>query len=144
MDSTWCAKTRGGARACSAPATTSTCSASADVRPRRAGRYALAGRPGNGAQASRGARPRRHHDLPRRLDGMFAFAIWDAHARRLFAARDRLGIKPLFYSTRRGLALASTLAPFLALEGFPRTLDYEALRDYLAFQAPLAPHTFLR
>jgi asparagine synthase (glutamine-hydrolysing) len=83
-------------------------------------------------------------ELPRRLDGMFAFAIWDAHARRLFAARDRLGIKPLFYSTQRGLALASTLAPFLALEGFPRTLDYEALRDYLAFQTPLAPHTFLR
>ena len=83
-------------------------------------------------------------ELPRRLDGMFAFAIWDAQARRLFAARDRLGIKPLFYSTQRGLVLASTLAPFLALEGFPRTLDYEALRDYLAFQTPLAPHTFLR
>jgi asparagine synthase (glutamine-hydrolysing) len=78
-----------------------------------------------------------------RLDGMFAFALWDARERRLLAARDRLGIKPLFYSTHRGLALASTLAPFLALEGFPRALDYEALRDYLAFQTPLAPATFL-
>ena len=78
------------------------------------------------------------------LDGMFAFALWDARERRLFAARDRLGIKPLFYSTHRGLALASTLAPFLALEGFPRALDYEALRDYLAFQTPLAPASFLR
>jgi asparagine synthase (glutamine-hydrolysing) len=84
------------------------------------------------------------HEVARRLDGMFAFAIWDARERRLFAARDRLGIKPLFYSTQRGLTLGSTLAPFLALRGFPRTLDYEALRDYLAFQAPLAPHTFLR
>jgi asparagine synthase (glutamine-hydrolysing) len=83
-------------------------------------------------------------DVARRLDGMFAFAIWDARERRLFAARDRLGIKPLFYSTQRGLALASTLAPFLALPGFPRELDYEALRDYLAFQTPLAPHSFLR
>ncbi len=78
-----------------------------------------------------------------RLDGMFAFALWDARERTLLAARDRLGIKPLFYSTHQGLALASTLAPFLALEGFPRRLDYEALRDYLAFQTPLAPATFL-
>ena len=79
-----------------------------------------------------------------RLDGIFAFAIWDARERKLFAARDRLGIKPLFYSTHQGLALASTLAPFLALKGFPRELDYEALRDYLAFQTPLAPHSFLK
>jgi asparagine synthase (glutamine-hydrolysing) len=82
--------------------------------------------------------------IARRLDGIFAFAIWDGRNRTLFAARDRLGVKPLFYSAHRGLALASTLAPFLALEGFPRELDYEALRDYLAFQAPLAPRSFLK
>jgi asparagine synthase (glutamine-hydrolysing) len=85
-----------------------------------------------------------NRDIVARLDGMFAFAVWDTTAHRLFAARDRLGIKPLFYSSFRGLALASTLAPFLALEGFPRALDFEALRDYLAFQTPLAPHSFLR
>jgi len=85
-----------------------------------------------------------NRDLVARLDGMFAFAVWDSKERRLFAARDRLGIKPLFYSAHRGLSLASTLAPFFALEGFPRALDYEALRDYLAFQTPLAPHSFLR
>ncbi len=84
------------------------------------------------------------HGVLARLDGIFAFAIWDARERRLFAARDRLGIKPLFYSTHKGLVLASTLAPFLALEGFPRELDYEALRDYLAFQTPLAPQSFLK
>jgi asparagine synthase (glutamine-hydrolysing) len=83
-------------------------------------------------------------EVLRRLDGMFAFAIWDERTRTLFAARDRLGIKPLFYSTHRGLALGSTLAPFLALAGFPRELDYEALRDYLAFQTPLSPQTFLK
>ena len=83
-------------------------------------------------------------DIARRLDGIFAFAIWDSRERRLFAARDRLGIKPLFYSSAGGLVLASTLAPFLAIQGFPRGLDYEAVRDYLAFQTPLAPHTFLK
>jgi len=78
-----------------------------------------------------------------RLDGMFAFAVWDAHERVLFAARDRMGIKPFFYSTVAGFSFGSTLAPFLRLEGFPRGIDYEALRDYLACQSSLAPHSFL-
>jgi asparagine synthase (glutamine-hydrolysing) len=78
-----------------------------------------------------------------RLDGMFAFVVWDTRERSLFAARDRMGIKPFFYSTASGFGFASTLASFLRLNGFPRALDYEALRDYLAFQTPLAPHSFL-
>ncbi|HYQ94253.1 MAG TPA: asparagine synthase (glutamine-hydrolyzing) [Burkholderiales bacterium] len=78
-----------------------------------------------------------------RLDGMFAFAVWDAHERVLFAARDRMGIKPFFYSTVAGFSFGSTLAPFLRLEGFPRGIDYQALRDYLACQSTLAPHSFL-
>jgi len=78
-----------------------------------------------------------------RLNGMFAFAVWDAHERVLFAARDRMGIKPFFYSTATGFAFGSTLAPFLRLDGFPREIDYQALRDYLACQACLAPHSFL-
>ncbi|MGD9787010.1 MAG: asparagine synthase (glutamine-hydrolyzing) [Sulfuricellaceae bacterium] len=80
----------------------------------------------------------------KKLDGMFAFAVWDREKRQLFAARDRVGIKPLFYSTANGFAFASTLAPFFALRGFPTRLDYEALRDYLAFQTVLAPASFLR
>ncbi|TMH55858.1 MAG: asparagine synthase (glutamine-hydrolyzing) [Betaproteobacteria bacterium] len=78
-----------------------------------------------------------------RLDGMFAFAVWDAHERVLFAARDRMGIKPFFYSTVAGFSFGSTLAPFLRLDGFPRQVDYQALRDYLACQTALAPHSFL-
>jgi asparagine synthase (glutamine-hydrolysing) len=81
--------------------------------------------------------------LPARLDGMFAFAVWDTREHILFAARDRLGVKPFFYSTHAGLSFASTLAPFYALRGFPLRLDYEALRDYLAFQVCLAPSSFL-
>lgn len=82
--------------------------------------------------------------LPR-LDGMFAFAVWDAAERRLFAARDKVGIKPFMYAAcDGGFIFASTLAPFLVLPDFPRQVDPEALRDYLAFQTVLAPQTFLR
>jgi asparagine synthase (glutamine-hydrolysing) len=80
-----------------------------------------------------------------RLDGIFAFALWDAEAQRLVLARDRIGIKPLFYATLDGgVVFASTLAPFFALPGFPRRLDHEALRDYLACQAVQSPHSILR
>ena len=85
-----------------------------------------------------------HSGVVARLDGMFAFAIWDKLSRSVFAARDRVGIKPLFYSAHQGLALASTLAPFLRLDGFPRRIDYEALRDFLGFQAVLAPASLLK
>ena len=78
-----------------------------------------------------------------RLDGMFAFAIWDTVARRLFAARDRMGIKPFMYSTERGFSFASTLAPFLAIPEFGARIDFEGLRDYLAFQAVVAPQTLI-
>ena len=68
-----------------------------------------------------------------RLRGMFAFAIWDERAERLFVARDRLGIKPLYYwPTGGGVAFASELKSFLALDDFPRELNVEAVHEYLA------------
>lgn len=80
-----------------------------------------------------------------KLDGMFAFAIHDLADGSVFLARDRLGIKPLFWGTHGGgLVAASTLAPFFALPTFPKRLDPEGLRDYLAFQTPLAPHTLVK
>ena len=80
-----------------------------------------------------------------RLDGMFACAIHDRADGSVFLARDRLGIKPLFWGEHAdGLVAASTLAPFFALQAFPKKLDAEGLRDYLAFQTPLAPHTLVR
>lgn len=80
-----------------------------------------------------------------RLDGMFAFAIHDRADGSVFLARDRLGIKPLFWGEHAGgMVAASTLAPFFALSAFPKKLNAEGLRDYLAFQTPLAPHTLVR
>jgi len=81
--------------------------------------------------------------LPR-LDGMCAFALWDAHERTLLAARDCMGIKPLMYSTTGGgMAFASTLAPFLAIPDFPQRISPDGLRDYLACGTLIPPHTLM-
>jgi len=72
--------------------------------------------------------------LARELRGMFAFAIWDDRRRRLLIARDRLGIKPLYYwPTDDGVAFASELRALVTLPGFPRAMDRDAVVDYLAF-----------
>ncbi|WP_419729310.1 asparagine synthase (glutamine-hydrolyzing) [Lichenicola sp.] len=72
-------------------------------------------------------------DVVQRLDGMFAFALWDKRARRLFLARDRLGKKPLYYAALPGgLAFASELASFASVPGVRREIDPAALHDYLA------------
>ncbi|MBW4055430.1 MAG: asparagine synthase (glutamine-hydrolyzing) [Proteobacteria bacterium] len=65
------------------------------------------------------------------LSGMFAFAIWDAIERVLFLARDRLGIKPLFYGVNNGrFSFASEMKAILADEQFPRGIDDFALNSY--------------
>jgi asparagine synthase (glutamine-hydrolysing) len=67
------------------------------------------------------------------LRGMFGFAIWDAARERLLLARDRLGIKPIYYwETDGGIAFASELKSLMALEGFPARIDQAALGDYLS------------
>jgi asparagine synthase (glutamine-hydrolysing) len=75
-----------------------------------------------------------------RLDGMFAFALWDTHERTLYAARDRMGEKPFFYGRHDdGLSFASTLTALLRLRGGPAIVDVRALDAYLTYQAVPAP-----
>lgn len=74
-------------------------------------------------------------DCVNQLRGMFAFALWDSKRQRLFLARDRVGIKPLYYcQTARGLWFASELKSILADPEISRDLDYNALRAFLAFK----------
>ncbi|MDU4250548.1 N-acetylglutaminylglutamine amidotransferase [Pseudomonas sp.] len=82
--------------------------------------------------------------LPR-LNGMFAFAIWERDKRRLFIARDRLGIKPLYLSqTGQRLRFASSLPALLKGGDIDATLDPVALNHYLNFHAVVpAPRTLL-
>jgi asparagine synthase (glutamine-hydrolysing) len=77
-----------------------------------------------------------------RLRGMFAFAVWDARARRLLLARDRVGKKPLLYAQRGDrLWFASELRAILASDEVPRELDPRAIDLYLHYQVIPAPLT---
>jgi len=80
-----------------------------------------------------------------RLRGMFAFAVWDGDAGRLFLARDRLGIKPLCYArVRGGLAFASELQALRILPGVDLSTDVEAVDRYLHLGFIPAPSTIHR
>jgi asparagine synthase (glutamine-hydrolysing) len=79
------------------------------------------------------------------LRGMFAFGLYDRNARRLLLARDRLGIKPLYYhDDGQRIAFASELKALLLDPSVPRDVDFESLADYLTFQYVPAPRTILR
>lgn len=74
-------------------------------------------------------------DLPNRLRGMFAFAIWDQNTKTLFGARDIFGIKPLYYYHEDGLFLfASEIKCFLAHPGFKKELNEQRLPEYLSIE----------
>jgi asparagine synthase (glutamine-hydrolysing) len=80
----------------------------------------------------------------RRFRGMFAFAIWDENARRLFLARDRMGIKPLYYfHDGRGFRFASELRALLASGQVPRELSLPGLASFLAFGSVSEPDTLV-
>ena len=76
------------------------------------------------------------------LRGMFAFAIWDEDRRRLFLARDRIGVKPLYYFNQSGtFAFASEIKALLASGEVPRDVNTEAFYHYLSFLTTPAPQT---
>ncbi len=79
------------------------------------------------------------------LDGMFAFAVWDARSGRLTLARDRCGIKPLYYAELPGggLVFASELSALLAHGGVDRALGAEGLASYFFSDYVHPPHTIV-
>ena len=85
-------------------------------------------------------------DFVRRLEGMFAFALWDGPREQLVLARDRLGKKPLLWTRLPNgtVAFASELQALLRLESLPRELDLAAIDAYLALGYVPAPRTIVR
>lgn len=80
-----------------------------------------------------------------RLDGIFAFAIWDTRDASMLLARDGVGVKPLYYAQYdRGVIFASELKALLAEPGLSRELDPQAIQYYLTYLWCPAPHTMLR
>jgi asparagine synthase (glutamine-hydrolysing) len=79
-----------------------------------------------------------------KLNGMFAFAIWDEPNQRLLIARDHLGIKPLYYFIHNDyLIFASEIRALLASDLVPRRLNKNVLGEYLRYQTVYAPNTLV-
>lgn len=79
-----------------------------------------------------------------KLKGMFAFALWDKTDKKLFIARDRFGVKPLYYYAKDGYFLFSSEIRSLLSSGLvPRKLNKQALSDYLKYQSVITPYTLV-
>jgi len=84
-------------------------------------------------------------ELVRELEGMFAFALWDARRETLLLARDRLGIKPLFLAQLPGGVLfGSEMKSLLATGLVPSEMDWQALDAFLTYTFIPAPQTIYR
>lgn len=81
----------------------------------------------------------------RRLNGMFAFAVWDTRKRQLFAARDRLGVKPFYYvRSQDGFFFASEIKALVASGLWKPEIDRTSLADYVTFQFCLGSKTLFK
>jgi asparagine synthase (glutamine-hydrolysing) len=81
-------------------------------------------------------------DCLHRFRGMFAFGLWDARARQLWLVRDRIGVKPLYYSVHHGrITYASEIKALLMDPDQPRAVDREAFFHYLSFLTTPSPST---
>lgn len=84
-------------------------------------------------------------DCLQKFNGMYGFAIWDVEKKELFIARDRLGIKPIYYSYKnKVLAFSSEIRSLLESEIVPRKLNANAIVDYLRYQTVHAPQTMVQ
>jgi asparagine synthase (glutamine-hydrolysing) len=78
------------------------------------------------------------------FNGMYAFAIYDRDKKQLFIARDRMGVKPLYYNLSSDhIAFSSEIRSLLASNLIPRKLNLEALNDYIRYQTVFAPDTMI-
>jgi asparagine synthase (glutamine-hydrolysing) len=85
------------------------------------------------------------HTFLRKLNGIFAFAIWDVRNRSMLVARDGMGTKPLYYSvSRSGFCFASEIKALGAVSDIDRKLDTVALTHYLTYLYCPAPRTLFR
>lgn len=84
-------------------------------------------------------------NIVNRLRGMFAFAIYDLRLKKIFAARDRIGIKPLYYYNKNGkFIFASEIKAILKCKDVEREVNLQALYDYLGFEFVPAPQTMFK
>ncbi len=83
-------------------------------------------------------------DFVHHLRGMFAIALWDRSRRTLLLARDRLGIKPLYYALGRDHLLFGSELKALLAAGLPREIDPQALHEYLSFNYVPGPRTIFK
>lgn len=80
-----------------------------------------------------------------KLRGMFAFAIWDVRKKKLFLARDRVGIKPLYYSlNEKGVSFASEIKALMADPSVSREVDPQTIDKFLTFLYTPGPETMFR
>jgi asparagine synthase (glutamine-hydrolysing) len=87
----------------------------------------------------------RGEDCLSALNGDFAFALWDRRRRRMLLARDRMGVRPLFYARRGGsLYFASEVKALLEVPGIEAAIDPVALDQIFTLWAPIAPRTAFR
>jgi asparagine synthase (glutamine-hydrolysing) len=84
-------------------------------------------------------------DCVKKMDGMFAFALWDKPAETLWLARDRMGVKPLYFFLQETIfAFASETRSLLSSELISREIDHQSLFEYLSNQSTGYPNTIIK